>query len=91
MEKGKDVDVVGGQLCAFLEQGFTRCVRAVDVLDKFTPAELRMKAAFKNRKVEGIEIGQTEAGVSLTALVSLYESLAYMTLSFASWSSVSAL
>lgn len=64
VEKGRDVDVASGQLCKYLEQGFTRCVRAVDVLDKFTPEELRMKAGFKNRKVEGIDIGQTEAGVS---------------------------
>lgn len=90
VEKGKDVDVVGGKLCNYLEQGFTRCVRAVDVLDKFTPTELRMKAAFKNRKVEGIDIGQTEVGVSSTALHSSKESIADTPLSFATWSFVSA-
>lgn len=68
VDKGKDVDIVSGQLSSYLEQGFTRCVRAVDVLDKFAPGDLRMKAEFKNRKVEGIDIGKTEAGVSLTAL-----------------------
>lgn len=67
VEKGKDVDVVSGQLCTYLEQGFTRCVRAVDVLNKFTLGELRIKAEYKNRKVEGIAIGQTDAGVSTTA------------------------
>lgn len=64
VEKGKDVDVTSGQLSTYLERGFTRCVRAVDVLERFTLAELWMKAGLKNRKVEGIEMGKNEAGVS---------------------------
>lgn len=69
VDKGKDVDVVSGKLTTFLELGFTRCVRAVDVHEKFTPNELRMKAELKNRKIESIEIGMTEAKVSFIALV----------------------
>lgn len=69
VDKGKDVDVVSGKLTNFLGLGFTRCVRVVDVLDKFTPGDLQIKAEFKNRKVDRIDVGMTDTEVSFIALV----------------------
>lgn len=64
VKKGIDVDVVSGNTNNYLEQGFTRCVRAIDAPPSFTIQQLRTKAEFKNRKVEGIEKGTTKEGVS---------------------------
>ena len=64
VHKGKDVDVVSGSLHNALEEGFTRCIRAVgDHPDPYTPQQLRAKAEFKNRKLEGMEMGVLETGV----------------------------
>ncbi|MCJ1465500.1 hypothetical protein MMC07_004118 [Pseudocyphellaria aurata] len=63
VEKGRDVDVISGRLDTYLQRGFTRCVRAVDVLETFTLADLWTKAKLKNRKVEGIQVAKNEAGL----------------------------
>lgn len=58
-----------------LELGFTRCIHAVDILEKFIPVELQIKAEFKNGKVDQIErvdridIGMTYTKVSFIAPV----------------------
>lgn len=71
VDKGPDVNVVGGLLQTYLDQGFTRCVRVTNVPDEFTKPQLQLKAGLKGRRVEGIEDGNLSRGVSLTVIYSI--------------------
>lgn len=64
VDKAADVDVLGGQIRNFIELGFTRCVRAMDVGSDLTVATLTKKAGLKGRNVESVDLGTTESGVS---------------------------
>lgn len=70
VDKGPDVNVVGGLLQTYLDQGFTRCVRVTNVPEEFTIPQLRLKARLKGRRLEGIEDGSLSTGVSLTIICS---------------------
>ncbi len=59
-----DVDVVGGKLRQWIDSGMTRCVRAIGVDEEWTLARLYGLAEAKNRKVEVIEVGENQSGVS---------------------------
>lgn len=67
---GKEVDVIGGLLTQQLEQGATRCVRAVPVDASLTGLELTKMAVEKagggggRRQLEGFEEGVTLSGRS---------------------------
>ena len=63
VEKGTEVDVVGGLLGGFIKHGYTRCVRVIDVDSNFPGQRLWEKAQLKNRKVESIDVGDPEAAV----------------------------
>lgn len=63
VKKDRDVNVSGGKLLNHLDQGFTRCIRAINILPSFTTEQLWAKARYKNRKVEGIEQGKTATDV----------------------------
>lgn len=63
VEKGTEVDVVGGLLGGFIEHGYTRCVRVIDVDSNIPGQRLWEKAQLKNRKVESIDVGDPEAAV----------------------------
>lgn len=71
VDKGPDVNVIGGLLQRYLDQGFTRCVRVTNVPDEFTKPQLQLKAGLKGRKLEGIEDGNLSTGVSLTIIYSI--------------------
>lgn len=68
VDKGSDVNVVGGLLQTYLDQGFTRCVRVTNVPADISFSQLQRKAGYKGRKFEGIEDGKLSTGVSLTAI-----------------------
>lgn len=59
-----DVDVVGGKLRQWIDSGMTRCVRAIGVDEDWTLGRLYGLAEAKNRKVEVIEVGENQSGVS---------------------------
>lgn len=59
---GKDVDVVGGMLQQWIDNGVTRCVRAVGVDEEWTPLALKRLAEEKGRKLEGISSTINPAG-----------------------------
>ena len=64
VDMGKDVDVVGGLLHAWIGQGATRCVRAVSV-DKDLPIDrLKQMAEDKGRKLEAVKDAVNARGVS---------------------------
>lgn len=65
VDKGPDVNVIGGLLQTYLDQGFTRCVRVTNVPEEFTKAQLQLKARLKGRRLEGIEDGNLSTGVGL--------------------------
>lgn len=71
VDKGPDVNVVGGLLQTYLDQGFTRCVRVTNVPDEFTKPQLQVKAGLKGRRLEGIEDGNLSTGVSFTMIYSI--------------------
>lgn len=71
VDKGPDVNVVGGLLQTYLDQGFTRCVRVTNVPDEFTKPQLQVKAGLKGRRLEGIEDGNLRTGVSFTMIYSI--------------------
>ena len=64
VEIGDHVDVIGGRLLSWIGKGFTRCVRAIDVKSEITPTQLEILAQDQKRRVEGIEDGNSAAGVS---------------------------
>lgn len=61
----KDVDVVGGLLNAWIEQGVTRCVRAVGVEEDWSIDGLKKLAEKKGRKLEGISVSKNPGSVSI--------------------------
>lgn len=71
VDKGPDVNVVGGLLQSYLDQGFTRCVRVSNVPDEVTKPQLHLKAGLKGRRIEGIEDGNLRTGVSLKIIYSI--------------------
>ena len=64
VDKAKDVDVVGGMLRAWIEQGVTRCVRAVGVPKDVSTGRIRKIAEEKGRRLEDIDIDVNARGVS---------------------------
>ena len=64
VELAKDVDVVGGLLKSYIDQGYTRCVRVIGADDHWTIDSLWNIATSKNRKVEHIKIEKNTSGVS---------------------------
>ena len=64
VELAKDVDVVGGLLRSYIDQGCTRCVRVIGADDHWTLENLSEIATSKNRKVEHIKIEKNASGVS---------------------------
>ena len=61
----KDVDVVGGLLGNWVEQGVTRCVRAVGVDKDWSTEALKKMGERKSRKLEGIADTINPAGVRI--------------------------
>lgn len=59
---GKEVDVIGGLLAQQIEQGVTRCVRAVPVDAELEANDLTRLAVEKGRQLEGSEDGVTPNG-----------------------------
>ena len=57
---GKEVDVIGGLLAQQIEQGATRCVRAVPVDADLEAIDLKKLAVEKGRQFEGFEDGLTQ-------------------------------
>lgn len=91
VDKGPDVNVVGGILQTYLDQGFTRCVRVTNTPAGCTLTELQQKARRKGRRLEGIEDGNLSTGVSLPTVYSCIGwGGANATFSSDTWSSVSA-
>lgn len=70
VDKGPDVNVVGGVLQTYLNQGYTRCVRVTNVPAEFTLPQLKLKAGLKKRRLEGIEDGNLDTGVSVITIYS---------------------
>jgi len=64
VELAKDVDVIGGILQRWIEDGVSRCVRTVGVDEDWDMAAFIRLASAKNRIVEGIADGMTHGGVS---------------------------
>ncbi|KAI9809554.1 MAG: hypothetical protein M1827_006789 [Pycnora praestabilis] len=62
VELSREVDPVGGLLKAMIENGATRCVRAVGVGEDLDIATLAKLAAAKGRKVEFMESGKNVTG-----------------------------
>ena len=67
----QDVDVVGGMLRTWIEQGATRCVRTVGVDEDWGIEGLKKHAEQKGRVLEGITEGTTSGGVSFQVLSQL--------------------
>lgn len=72
VDKGTDVNVIGGLLQTYLDQGFTRCVRVTNVPAEITLPQLQQKAGLKGRRLEGIEDGNLSTRVSLTTIYFLW-------------------
>lgn len=66
VELARDVDVIGGLLQGWIDNGFTRSVRAVGVEDEWGMEGLWKLAEKKNRKLEWITDRKHPGGVSLT-------------------------
>ena len=64
VELAKDVDIVGGMLQVWIEQGATRCVRAVGVEKDWTIYGLKKLAERKGRKLEGVTDKTNSHGAS---------------------------
>ena len=62
VERGQRVDVVSGILRSWVDQGVSRCVRAVGVEEDWEVEQLRKIGEEKGRKVEGLE-DEVNAGV----------------------------
>lgn len=58
----QDVNPVGGMLQQYIDNGVTRCVRAVGVGEEWTPVALKKLAEEKGRKLEGISSSINPAG-----------------------------
>ena len=59
------MDVIGGLLKGYIEQGFTRSIRVIGADDHWSSDDLKRLAGSKNRKVEHIEDGKSSTGVCL--------------------------
>ena len=72
VDKATNVDVLSGQVRTYIQLGFTRCVRVMDIRsaleDKELKEKFREKAAYHNRMVEDVIVGNTEADVSMNFL-----------------------
>lgn len=65
VELAKYVNVVGGMLQQWIDNGVTRCVRAVGVDEEWGTDGLKKIAERKNRKLEGISDSKNHGGVSI--------------------------
>ena len=64
VQKGADVDVVGGILNSWIQAGVTRCVRAIPVDPHMSREYLWKIAERKGRVLEGLEEGKSKNGIS---------------------------
>ena len=76
VELAKDVDVVGGMLRGYIDQGTTRCVRSIGVDEDWGMPALYKMAGRKGRKVEKIIDGVSVGGVSRSLVLLIKFSLA---------------
>lgn len=69
VDKATNVDVLSGQVRTYIQVGFTRCLRVMDIRsalkDKELKEKFREKAASHNRMVDDVVIGKTETDVSV--------------------------
>lgn len=65
VELAKDVEVVGGMLQQSIDNGVTRCVRAVGVDEDWGIEGLTKMAERKGRKLEGLSDSKSPGGVSI--------------------------
>lgn len=68
VELAKDVDVVGGMLQHWIDNGVTRCVRVVGVDEEWSTDALKKIAERKDRKLEGISDSKNPGGVRIAEI-----------------------